>query len=83
MQTTGIANENEIQAQHTKKIRLTVLGVAKEPILEHYLDKGFAMYNEMLVNKEKPVVQIEPETVLSKQMLLLHDNAHLRVSTYI
>lgn len=60
---------------------LPFLGVSKGPILKHYLEKDSTAtnvwYSEMLANKLKPASRTKRRGLLSKQVLLLHDNAHL------
>ena len=58
---------------------LTVFWDSKGPILEDYLEKGrrinSARYSDLLANNLKPSVRTKRQGLLSKKVLLLHDNA--------
>ena len=58
---------------------LTVFWDSKGPILEDYLEKGrrinSARYSDLLANNLKPAVRTKRQGLLSKKVLLLHDNA--------
>jgi len=58
---------------------LTVFRDSKGPILEDYLEKGrminSARYSDLLANNLKPAVHTKRRGLLSKKVLLLHDNA--------
>jgi len=58
---------------------LTVFWDSKGPVLEDYLEKGrtinSARYSDLLANNLKPAVCTKRRGLLSKKVLLLHDNA--------
>ena len=58
---------------------LTVFWDSKGSILEDYLEKGrtinSARYSDLLANNLKPVVRTKRRGLLSKKVLLLHENA--------
>jgi len=57
---------------------LTIFWDSKGPILEDYLEKGHtinsARYSDLLANNLKPAVHTKRQGLLSKKVLLLHDN---------
>lgn len=61
------------------KLMLTIFWDSKGPLLEHYLEKGStvtsARYSEMLTKDLKPSIRTKRRGLLSKKVLLLHDNA--------
>ena len=61
------------------KVMLTDFRDSKGPILEDYLEKGrttnSARYSDLLANNLKPAVRTKRRGLLSKKVLLLHDNA--------
>jgi [histone H3]-lysine36 N-dimethyltransferase SETMAR len=61
------------------KVMLTVFWDSQGPILEHYMEQGTtvnsARYSEMLIDELKPAIRSKRRGVLSKGVLLLHDNA--------
>jgi len=61
------------------KVMLTLFWDSKRPILEDYLEKGCtinsARYSDLLANNLKPAVRTKRRGLLSKKVLLLHDNA--------
>jgi hypothetical protein len=56
------------------------------PVLMHFQEKGqtvtSAWYSDMLVNELKPTIQLKCWGLLSKRVLLLHDNAHPRMAAH-
>ena len=62
------------------KVMLTVFWDSKRPILEDYLEKGCtinsARYSDLLANNLKPAIRTKRRGLLSKKVLLLHDNEH-------
>ena len=62
------------------KVMLTVFWDLKGSILEDYLEKGrtinSARYSDLLFNNLKLAVRTKRRGLLSKKVLLLHDNAH-------
>lgn len=66
---------------------LTFFGDSKEPILEDYLEKGCtinsARYSALLANKLKPAIRTKRRSLLSKNVLRLHDNTrpHMAAQT--
>ena len=61
------------------KVILTIFWDSKGSILEDYLEKGrtinSARYSDLLANNLKPAVRTKRRGLLSKKVLLLHDNA--------
>jgi len=61
------------------KVMLTVFWDSKGPIMEDYLEKGRTInserYCQMLTNKLKPAIRTKRRGLLSKTVVLLHDNA--------
>ena len=61
------------------KIMLTIFWVVNGPILVHFQEKDqtvtSARYSDMLVNELKPAIRSKCRGLLSKRVLLLHDNA--------
>jgi hypothetical protein len=59
---------------------LTVFWDVNGPILVHFQEKGqtvtSARYSDMLVNELKPAIRLKLWGLLSKRVLLLHENAH-------
>ena len=65
---------------------LTVFWDSKGPILEDYLEKGrtinSARYSDLLANNLKPAVRTKRRGLLSKKVLLLHDNARPHTASH-
>jgi histone-lysine N-methyltransferase SETMAR len=61
------------------KVMLTIFWDVNGLILAHFQEKGqtviSARYSDMLVNELKPAIQSKRRGLLSKRVLLLHDNA--------
>jgi histone-lysine N-methyltransferase SETMAR len=61
------------------KLMLTVFWDSQGPVLKHYLERGSTInsvrYSEMLIDRLKPSIRSKPRGLLSKGVLLLHDNA--------
>jgi hypothetical protein len=61
------------------KVMLTIFWDVNGPILVHFQEKGQTVnsmrYSDMLVNELKPTIQSNRRGLLSKRILLLHDNA--------
>jgi hypothetical protein len=61
------------------KIMLTIFWDVNDPILVHLQEKGqtvtSARYSDMLVNELKTAIRSKSRGLLSKRVLLLHDNA--------
>ena len=68
------------------KVMLTIFWNVNGPILVHFQEKGqtvtSARYSEMLLNKLKPAIRSERLGLLSKRVLLLHDNAHPHTASH-
>ena len=64
----------------TGKLMLTVFWDSQGPVLEHYQERGTtinsARYSEMLTDRLKPAIRSKRRGLLSKSVVLLHDNAH-------
>ena len=60
------------------KFMLTTFWDGNGPILVHFQEKGQTVtsvrYSDMLVNELKSVIRSKPRGLLSKRVLLLHDN---------
>jgi hypothetical protein len=58
---------------------LTIFWDVNGPILVHFQERGqtatSARYSDMLVNEMKPAIRSKRRELLSKRVLLLHDNA--------
>jgi histone-lysine N-methyltransferase SETMAR len=58
---------------------LTIFWDVSGPILVHFQEKGqtvtIAQYSDMLVNELKPTIRSKRQGLLSKRVLLLHNNA--------
>ena len=63
----------------TGKLMLTVFWDSQGPVLEHYQERGTtinsAWYSEMLIDKLKLAIRSKCRELLSKGVVLLHDNA--------
>lgn len=61
------------------KLMLTVFWDSQGPVLEHYQERGStinsARYSEMLIDRLKPAIRSKRRGLLSKGVVLLHDNA--------
>jgi len=61
------------------KVVLTIFWDVDGPILVHFQEKGqtvtSARYSDMLVNELKPAIRSKRRGLLSKRVMLLHDNA--------
>lgn len=72
-------------ARSTKKILLTFFWDEKGPILEHYMPPGSTVtsesYVDVLQNHLKPAIRSKRRGLLSKGVLLLHDNARPHTSS--
>ena len=73
------ANKKFKTEASTGKVMLTIFWDVNGPILVHFQEKGqtvtSARYSDMLVNELKPAVRSKRRGILSKIVLLLHDNA--------
>jgi len=62
------------------KVMLTIFWDVSGPILVHFQEKGqtviSARYSDMLVSELKPAIRSKCRGLLSKRVLLLHDNTH-------
>jgi hypothetical protein len=68
------------------KVMLTIFLDVNGPILVHFQEKGqtvtSARYSDMLVNELKPVIRSKRRGLLSKRVLLLHDNARPHMAAH-
>jgi histone-lysine N-methyltransferase SETMAR len=73
------ANKKFKTQASTGKIMLTIFWDVNRPILVNFQEKGqtvtSARYSDMLVNELKPAIRSKHQGLLSKRVLLLHDNA--------
>ena len=69
------------------KVMLTIFWDASGPVLVHFQEKGqtetSAQYSDMLVNELKPAIRSKCRGLLSKRVLLLHDNPHPHTAAYV
>jgi histone-lysine N-methyltransferase SETMAR len=74
------ANKKFKTQASTRKVMLTIFWDVNGPLLVHFQEKGqtvtSAWYSDVLVNKLKPAIRSKRWGLLSKRLLLLHDNAH-------
>ena len=65
---------------------LTVFWVSQGTVLEHYQERGTtvntARYSEMLTDRLRPAVRSKRRELLSKGVVLLHDNARPLTATH-
>jgi len=68
------------------KVMLTIFWDVNGPILVHFQEKGqpvtSARYSDMLVNELKPAIRSKRRGLLSKRVLLLHDNAPTHMAAH-
>ena len=68
------------------KVMLTLFWDSKGPVLEDNLEKGrtinSARYSDLLTNNLKPAVRTKGRGLLSKKVLLLHDNARPHTASH-
>ena len=68
------------------KVKLTIVWDVNGPTLVHFQEKDqtvtSARYSHMLVNELKPAIRSTCRGILSKRVLLLHDNAHHHTAAY-
>jgi hypothetical protein len=68
------------------KVMLTIFWDVSGPILVHFQEKGqtvtSARYSDMLVNELKPMIRSKRRGLLSKRVLLLHDNARPHTASH-
>ena len=72
--------QEKVQTQPSAvKLMLKVYWDLQGPVLEHYQERGktinSAQYNEILTDKVKPAIRSKRRGLLSKGVVLLHDNA--------
>ena len=69
-----------------RKVMLTIFWDVTGPVLVHIQEKGqtvtSARYSDMLVNELKPAIWSKHGGLLSKRVLLLHDNARLHTTAH-
>ena len=80
METSTIALQDKVQNPPSAgKLMLTVFWDSQDPVLEHYQERNTttnsARYSEMLTDKLKPEFRSKLRGLLSKGVVLLHDNA--------
>ena len=80
METSTIALQEKFKTQASAgKLMLTVFWDSQGPVLEHYQGRGTTMnsawYSEMLTDRLKPAIWSKLRGLLSKGVVLLHDNA--------
>ena len=68
----------------TSEEKITIFWDSKGPILEDFLEKGStinsASYCDLLANRLKPAIRTKRRGLLSKKVLLQHDNARPHVA---
>ena len=87
MEAPVVSGQQKFKTQASAgKVMLTIFLDVSGPILVHFQEKGqtvnSAQYSDMLVNKLKPVIRSKRRGLLSKRVLLLHDNAHLHTAAH-
>ena len=74
------ANKQFKTQASTGKVMLTIFWNVSGPILVHFQEKGqtvtSARYSDTRVNELKPAIRLKCRRLLSKRVLLLHNNAH-------
>jgi transposase len=77
--SSSLANKIFKTQASAGKVILTNFWNVNGPILVHFQEKGqtatSARYSDMLVNELKPAIRSKRRGLLSKRVLLLHDNA--------
>jgi len=77
---SSLANKKFKTQASAGKVMLTIFWDVNGPILVHFQEKGQTVtsvwYSNMLVNELKPAIWSKRWGLLSKRVLLLHDNAH-------
>ena len=88
METSTVACRKKFKTQPSAgKLTLTVFWYSQGPVLEHYQERGktinSARYSEMLTDRLKLAIRSKRRELLSKGVVLLHDNArpHTAVHT--
>ena len=86
METSSIALQGKVQNPtiRRKTDAYSVLGITM-PILEHYQERGTinsAWYSDMLTDRLKPAIRSKRGGLLSKGVVLLHDNARPHIATH-
>jgi len=75
---SSLANKKFKTQSSAGKVMLTIFWDVNGPMLVHFQEKGqtvtSAWYSDMLVNKLKPAIRLRRRGLLSKRVLLLHDN---------
>ena len=68
------------------KVMLTIFWDVNGPVLVHFQEKGKTVnstqYSDMLLNELKPAIQSNRRGLLSKRVLLLHDNARPHMAAH-
>ena len=81
-----LANKKFKTQSSAGKVMLAIFWDVNSPILMHFQEKGqtvtSARYSDMLVNELKPAMQSKRQGLLSKRVLLLHNNACPRTAAY-
>ena len=80
METSTIALQEKVQNPIIRrKLMLRVFCHSEGPVLEHYQERGTTInsvrYNEMLTDTLKSAIRSKNRGLLSKDVVLLHDNA--------
>jgi hypothetical protein len=77
-----LPSKRKFKTQISKqKLMLTDVWDPQDPVLEHYQERGTTLnsahYGEMLIERLKPAIRRKCPGLLSKGVVLFHDNAHL------
>ena len=83
---SSLANKKFKTKASTGKVMPTIFQDVNGPILVHFQEKGQTMtsarYSDMLVNELKTAVQLKCRGLLSKSVLLFHDNARPHMAAH-
>ena len=79
METSTIALQEKVQTQPSAGKLMLIVFRLRRPRLEHYQERGTtisnALYSKMLNDILKPAIRSKRRGLLSKGVVLLHDNA--------
>jgi hypothetical protein len=82
----SLANKKFKTLASAGKVMLTIFWDVNGPILVHFQENGqtvtSARYSDMLVSELKPTIRPKCRGLLSKRVVLLHDNASLHTAAH-
>ena len=87
MESSTIALQEKVQTQPCAgNLMLTVFWDSQGLVLEHYQERittiNSAQYSEMLTDRLKPAIRSKRRGLLSKGVVLLHENARSHTATH-